>query len=233
MSGNTAGYGGGILVDGYSGMTMSNTTVSDNSAEYGGGGGIYAFNSSISLSNSIVANSTAGGDCLVVSTAGVSSISVGTDNIITDGSCATDALSVDPLLGPLADNGGPTFTHQLLAGSPAINAGSASATLLDQRGFRVVGQRDIGAFEFQPIGSDNDGDGISDAYELENGLDPLDASDRDTDPDGDGFSNFEEFEFGTDPQVVDADENNNGIPDEFETSAFISSILFLLLVDDD
>ena len=57
---------------------------------------------------------------------------------------------------PLADNGGPTLTHALLTGSPAIDAGSNPANLAtDQRGgtlrSRVSGAAaDIGAFETQP-----------------------------------------------------------------------------------
>jgi hypothetical protein len=66
------------------------------------------------------------------------------------------------LLRPLQDNGGPTFTHALLAGSPAINTGDPSfdpnafdpPLLYDQRGSgfpRVAnGRIDIGAFEVQP-----------------------------------------------------------------------------------
>src|SRR5204862_4398915 len=53
-------------------------------------------------------------------------------------------------LGPLQDNGGPTFTHALLCGSPAINAGDNTfAPTTDQRGFaRIVGGvMDIGAYE--------------------------------------------------------------------------------------
>jgi hypothetical protein len=59
----------------------------------------------------------------------------------------------DPLLGPLQDNGGPTRTHALSPGSPAINRGKAgSGDPFDQRGFaRMVGGKpDIGAFEFDP-----------------------------------------------------------------------------------
>ena len=61
---------------------------------------------------------------------------------------------MDPLLGPLANNGGPTQTHALLAGSPAINNGTNPATLkFDQRGTpfkRQLGLAvDIGAFERQ------------------------------------------------------------------------------------
>jgi len=65
-----------------------------------------------------------------------------------------DQMNTDPLLGPLQDNGGPTFTHALLCDSPAINAGNPSFTPppdYDQRGPgfpRVVnGRIDIGAFE--------------------------------------------------------------------------------------
>lgn len=58
---------------------------------------------------------------------------------------------IDPLLRPLADNGGPTPTHALLPGSPAIDAGDDTLTGTDQRGRpRRSGARvDIGAFEFQ------------------------------------------------------------------------------------
>src|SRR5206468_10890849 len=67
-----------------------------------------------------------------------------------------DLLNVDPMLGPLQDNGGPTFTHELLTGSPGIDTGDPSFTPppdYDQRGpgfDRVVnGRIDIGAFEVQ------------------------------------------------------------------------------------
>ncbi|HEY2084377.1 MAG TPA: choice-of-anchor Q domain-containing protein, partial [Verrucomicrobiae bacterium] len=64
---------------------------------------------------------------------------------------------LDPILGPLADNGGPTFTMALLHGSPALDAGDDAllqppyALKNDQRGFpRKSGAHvDIGAFEFQ------------------------------------------------------------------------------------
>src|SRR5205823_7880339 len=64
--------------------------------------------------------------------------------------------NTDPLLGPLQNNGGPTFTHSLLPGSPAIDAGDPNFTpppFFDQRGpgfNRVVnGRIDIGSFEVQ------------------------------------------------------------------------------------
>jgi hypothetical protein len=61
-------------------------------------------------------------------------------------------VGVDPRLGPLADNGGPTLTHALLAGSPALGAGANPLGLTtDQRGLprTVFGRPDIGAFEVQ------------------------------------------------------------------------------------
>jgi len=68
-----------------------------------------------------------------------------------------DQINTDPMLGPLQDNGGPTFTQALLPGSPAIDAGDPNFTpppFYDQRGprFRRVfnGRIDIGSFEKQP-----------------------------------------------------------------------------------
>lgn len=78
-------------------------------------------------------------------------------NLSSDGSCAFSAGSfnnINPQLGPLADNGGPTPTMALLLGSPAIDAGfSAGAPVIDQRGIaRPQGSAvDIGAFEYQWI----------------------------------------------------------------------------------
>ena len=55
------------------------------------------------------------------------------------------------MLGPLADNGGPTLTHALLAGSPAIDAAdTAVCPATDQRGVARDAACDVGAFEFVP-----------------------------------------------------------------------------------
>jgi hypothetical protein len=69
-----------------------------------------------------------------------------------------DQINADPLLGPLQDNGGSTFTHSLLPASPAIDAGTPNFTPppdYDQRGTgfpRVFnGRVDIGAFEVQTV----------------------------------------------------------------------------------
>ena len=71
---------------------------------------------------------------------------------------SNNLFSTDPMLGPLADNGGPTMTHALLPGSPAIDAGS-STELTDQRGAPFLrnsgGGVDIGAYERQTVASLN------------------------------------------------------------------------------
>jgi hypothetical protein len=80
---------------------------------------------------------------------------IGANNLImgaSDMPLPADTLNVDPQLAPLADNGGPTLTHALMQGSPAIDNGNNEAGLdFDQRGVghpRVNGaQADIGAFE--------------------------------------------------------------------------------------
>jgi hypothetical protein len=77
---------------------------------------------------------------------------VGFTNGINGDLVGTAAVPLDPLLGPLSDNGGPTWTHAPLPGSPAIGAGSTfGVPPTDQRGLRrvVCGRADIGAFEVQ------------------------------------------------------------------------------------
>jgi hypothetical protein len=123
------------------------------------GGGIDNY-ATVTLISSIVANSTSGGDCFGL-------ISSGGYNLDSDGSCglagAGDQSGVNPLLGPLQDNGGPTNTHALLVSSPAIDHipigtnGCGTTITTDQRGVSRPqpsgGDCDIGAYEFSyPVG---------------------------------------------------------------------------------
>ena len=76
-------------------------------------------------------------------------------NVDTDGTCNLIAGGDQPnsvvLLGALADNGGPTHTHALMAGSVAIDAADGAACPpTDQRGVSRVGPCDVGAYEFTP-----------------------------------------------------------------------------------
>jgi CSLREA domain-containing protein len=138
FSGNSADWGGAIYNT--AGVTFTNSTISGNSAS-NSGGAIYNTNS-VTLRNTIVARSPSGGNCS-------GTISDGGGNLSwPDTTCP--GINQDPLLGPLANNGGPTETMALREGSPAIDTavlGNCPAT--DQRGIaRPQGLGcDIGAFE--------------------------------------------------------------------------------------
>lgn len=154
------GDGGGIHNSGL--VNISNTTISRNFAYSNGlssGGSIRNLgNGVIHLGNTILnADST---DPVFRNSAIV--ISRGYNLCSDDGNgllvSQGDQINTDPILGPLEDNGGPTFTHRLLSGSPAIDMGDPNFTpppFSDQRGSgyqRVYGGRiDIGSFEAQPI----------------------------------------------------------------------------------
>ena len=79
--------------------------------------------------------------------------------------------------------------------------------------------------------NDDDNDGISDTYELANGLDPLRASDAALDPDGDGFTNLEEFTNGSNPNVANPDCNGDGSPEPLDKCVVMSPIINLLTAD--
>jgi uncharacterized delta-60 repeat protein len=157
FSGNRSGkYDGGIGNEGsLSTLTIINSTFSDN--ESSGGGGVDIFGGILRLQNTIIANSVADSDCANSS----GTIATDVNNLIEDGSC-NPALSGDPLLGPLADNGGPLTgsgqtlqTMALLPGSPALDQipagvdGCGTSITSDQRGVvRPQGDNcDIGAYE--------------------------------------------------------------------------------------
>ena len=191
LSGNSANRGGGILTGGFGGpLTVTSSTLSGNSAKFSGG--IYA-GGQLQLAHSILAGNLGGGDL----SSSVSTPAV-THSLIGDGEGSGLAEAplgssddngnliggpengvIDPRLGPLADNGGPTWTHALLPNSPAIDmgdpgalAGEGEIPLFDQRGrpfARVVGGRiDMGAVEYQAgtLPGDLDGDNDVDSADL-------------------------------------------------------------------
>ena len=178
-------------------LSVNNSTVANN-ASYG----IYNSGNAATLKNTIVANNGFGGDCEgPITSAG--------HNLSSDSSCGLTGLgdlsNTSPGLSPLADNGGPTFTHALLPGSPAIDAGSSDCPPpgTDQRGAARPGDGDgdgtatcdIGAYECPtggcltptatptpsvtptPDPTDTDGDGCTD--QRENGPDEMQGGMRD------------------------------------------------------
>ena len=160
VSGNTAnGRGGGLYVVGTATLTLTNSTVSGNTAI--SGGGLYVFGGTVRPTNTLVAgNAATGSSSTPPNTAPDSYGPVASQgsNLVskTDGGSGwvaadqtgTVAAPLDPRLGPLADNGGPTKTHALLADSPAVDAGPATAPgTQDQRGLVRDALADIGAFE--------------------------------------------------------------------------------------
>jgi predicted outer membrane repeat protein len=169
VSGNTARQlGGGVYV--FRG-TITNSTITQNDA-YLNGGGIYHVPSSgeLYVKNTIVADNYAGydstlngGNDVVGAFAsqgnnliGVSAGNTGFTNGVKSDQVGAYDNPIDPMLAPLANNGGPTMTHALLQGSRAIDRGNnGGAPTTDQRGLaRIkdgdrngVGVIDIGAFE--------------------------------------------------------------------------------------
>ncbi|MCA9438892.1 MAG: hypothetical protein KC978_24115, partial [Candidatus Omnitrophica bacterium] len=166
LSGNLAkgGNGGGVSARLNTNVDLIHTTITNNHAG-GSGGGLHAFDATVHMGNSILAENTAtvgGPDLFGI----ITSLDYNLIGSLSNGSLTERRdhtfIGGDPLLGPLADNGGPTLTHSLLAGSPAIDAGGIGISLLeglmeDQRGFmrfadilsvaNAEGGVDIGAVE--------------------------------------------------------------------------------------
>lgn len=173
--------GAGIFFNCVSPSTLVNCTITgntDNSTFGGGGlctGGTPLFGQSpVTLRNCIVAGNTtnsAGGQADIygnIVTAVNNLIGNGTGTNVTNNTngnqVGTAGTPLNPKLGVFQNNGGPTKTLALLAGSPAIDAGDNASVanppfsgppFTDQRGMaRIVnGQVDIGAYEVQPPGT--------------------------------------------------------------------------------
>jgi len=200
--GNTAGQGGAIWTN--RSLDISNSTVSSNSTADSGAifsGGI----ATVSILNSTITNNSTGikhdgtgtfsiTNSVVAGNAsdfsGSGTFTSGGYNLIGDVGSAVGfvwgvngdqvgsaATPIDPLLGPLQDNGGPTLTHMILAGSPLINAGDPSFSSppdFDQREAtfsRVTfGQIDNGAVELNAastaVDADFDGDTIVGGFDF-------------------------------------------------------------------
>lgn len=158
ISGNSTDgvFGGGGLSNRKESVALVvNSTVSGNvSLDDEGGGVSTEIGGSTTFINTIVAQNQ-NGDCRPPDDESLAPMSGG-NNLDSDGTCGLDGpgdiSGVDPLLGALVDNGGPTETHALLAGSPAINAGdSDQCPETDQRGAPRDDECDIGAYEADAV----------------------------------------------------------------------------------
>ena len=163
VSGNSGGDGVGIYAY-YDSIILNNSTITKNKSW-----GIVSDYAHVSLQNTIIAGNGGNKDCYRYhDPLDSGSITSGGHNLIGNGAgcpvtpgpgdqIGSSAAPIDPLLLPLQANGGPTFTHALRSGSPALNAGNPAepgsggnaCLATDQRGQpRPEGSAcDIGAFE--------------------------------------------------------------------------------------
>ena len=159
LSGNSAYAGGGIYNWQGATLTIINTTFSGNfcgTGSYANGGGINNEDGTVNIGNTIFKAGPSGENIYHVHYVAGSVTSLGYNLSSDDGggylTATGDRINTDPKLGPLQNNGGPTFTHLPASDSPAID-GADPALSMDQRGpgfARVVnGRADIGAVEVQ------------------------------------------------------------------------------------
>jgi hypothetical protein len=237
FSGNSADSLGGGFVNSRGDVAIRSTSITGNSATRGGGisNGV---DSSLTLEHSIISGNlattgrevyqdTIGGSTFstnfnlfghsgITNAQAFAGFTPGASNITATSNGTIPTALTNILDTTLADNGGPTLTHALVAGSPAIDAGDpafASPPDYDQRGVgfdRVVGGRiDIGAFEVQsetpPPSADFDGDGDVDGRDFlawQRGFGTSGATqgdgdaDHDEDVDGDDLGVWQE-QYGT------------------------------------
>lgn len=192
FAGNTcATFGAGVST--LDQLTVRHCTFSGNQSALAGGA-LDAFNTSVTLENSILAGNTAQGSPQDLNMEGCTITRVGANLVQVTSQAGTNAasgpspLTVDPLLAPIGDYGGPTRTIPLKRDSPARDASVGSTDAYDQRGSPRSGVPDLGAYESgvstrnytawiwetlpaaasvgdHAAGTDFDGDGVSNAEE--------------------------------------------------------------------
>jgi Ca2+-binding RTX toxin-like protein len=160
ISGNStiSSAGGLAVLDGdvaVRSSTITDNTADSNNDDVGSAGGFFTNGGVTTFTNTILAgnkdlSATPEPDCHSEDVA--QTVSAGATLIQNLTGCTRtagpgDITGQSAKLGQLADNGGSSFTHALLAGSPAIDKATATAPALDQRGFPRIGLPDIGAYE--------------------------------------------------------------------------------------
>ena len=183
LFGNVASnFDGGLFS--YGPLEIRNSTIVSNRCGTAGDGGGARGSSSVLVQNSVLARNESGPagsaqpDDLYAPSYGMVSYSlIGGNGTLANGVngdlVGTLAAPIDPMLSPLADNGGPTLTVYPRPGSPVINAGDPAlngAGLTDQRGQPRVwlGRVDMGSVEFVPAGNSVSFDGVSSYLILSN-----------------------------------------------------------------
>lgn len=203
ISQNIGSTVGGLLVTSPGAVSLYSVTIAGNHGGIVGGLGLDSMvpgGPIVRLQSTVIAGNDSAGvanDCGMTNDSYDEIDSLG-GNLIGDGTACpfltqpsdlvgSGGSPIDPLLSPLAPNGGATDTHALLPGSPALEAGGSLCSVTDQRGvarpFDADGDGfalcDIGAYE----SADVDGDGIGDS--LDNC--PTDANSDQVDNDGDAL----------------------------------------------
>ena len=183
FAGNTLEAGSGGRAAGGVGVTAASGTARGGAIynlSHGDATGIAEANATLTLVNTILADSTGGSSDLVnqqlaTSVASVSAIvpNIVESAIVNEGGTlvASGVLAVDPGLLPLAANGGPTMTHALTTGptpSPAIDAGNSSGSAVDQRGYART-------FDNPTVTNGSDGTDIG-AYESDSAPPAVDST---------------------------------------------------------
>ncbi len=234
VSGNTVALDGGGIFTGTGDATLQNTTVAFNRTDASGGGlgtgggvhhdstGTVTLTSTLIVTNFVGTDLTAddvNGDVtgtfnLIGIDAGLTGLTDGVDN----NKVGTTGNQIDPNLGELNNNGGPTRTQAILPISPAINAGTNPQSLTtDQRGGSFVrsfgGGTDIGAYELQSQAGDGNDilvtaptSDISSTVQVVNAITNQLPAQLSIDP-------YDGATFAGGVQVAVGDVNNDGTPD--------------------